>query len=286
MSEPLSKALADRIAEANLILDDAYWRLVGVPGKTLQGIVVLFSGGNDSTVLAHLMRERATHFAHCNTGIGIEQTRQFVRDRAAEWDKPLIEVSPPKGSTYREMVVAHGFPGPASHWVMFRHLKERGMRQVQRDFIDHPRRQRVIFLSGIRRAESARRSERDDFHREGSIVWVAPLINWTNEDMNAYRAHFVVPRNEVADLIHMSGECLCGAFAKKNELDEIGFFFPEVKAEIEAIQVEVRRAGNAPEQRCTWGWGADRPIPTRTKVGPLCSSCEYRQEALDFEGAA
>lgn len=269
------------VREANDILDEAYWQLVETQGKSLTGIVVMFSGGNDSTVLAHLMRERATHFAHCNTTIGIEQTRQFVRDRAAEWNRPLIEVTPPPGSTYREMVVAHGFPGPASHWVMFRHLKERGMREVRRQFIDRPRAQRVIFLSGIRRAESSRRSERDDFHREGSIIWVSPLIHWTNAEMASYRAAFNVPRNEVADLIHMSGECLCGAFAKKNEIDEIGFFFPEVRSEIEALQVEVRAAGH-PELRCTWGWGADRPISARTRSGPLCSSCEYRQEASEL----
>ncbi len=160
------------------------------------------------------------------------------------------------------------------------------MRQIQREFIKLPRQQRVMFLSGIRRAESARRAERDAFHREGSIVWVSPLINWTNDDMQAYREQFAVPRNEVSDLIHMSGECLCGSYAKKNELDEIGFFFPEKRAEIEALQVEVRRAGNVPEQKCIWGWGADRPIPKGAKVGALCSTCEFRQEALDFEAAS
>ena len=42
---------------------------------------VLFSGGNDSTVLAHLMRQLgvATHAVHANTTIGIEETREFVR---------------------------------------------------------------------------------------------------------------------------------------------------------------------------------------------------------------
>lgn len=53
--------------------------------------VILFSGGDDSTVLAHMLRHSATHAAHINTGIGIEQTRQFVRDTCAQWRLPLLE---------------------------------------------------------------------------------------------------------------------------------------------------------------------------------------------------
>ena len=34
--------------------------------REIAGTVGLFSGGNDSTVLSHLMRPRLTHFAHAN----------------------------------------------------------------------------------------------------------------------------------------------------------------------------------------------------------------------------
>lgn len=284
----------ERIREAHEILDEAWWQHVGKPGKTLRGIVVLFSGGNDSTVLAHLMRERATHFGMANTTIGIERTRQFVRDTSAAWGVPLIEKVASGGDTYRAHVLKHGFPGPAMHDRMFQRLKERQFRKIRRDLILHSRRDRVIFVAGRRAAESARRTSRwkrgeiVEHEREGSIVWCSPILHWTDADMAEYRREFDVPRNEVSDMIHMSGECLCGAFASPGERDEVGFFFPDWKAEIEALEAEVAAAGIAGE-RARWGWGADQPVEVRRrshKPGRLCDSCTYRQESLDLWGDA
>jgi hypothetical protein len=61
--------------EANTLLDWAVQEHVTGQQKTLVATVILFSGGNDSTVMAHLMRGRATHAAHANTTIGIEEPR-------------------------------------------------------------------------------------------------------------------------------------------------------------------------------------------------------------------
>lgn len=283
-----------RIREAHDILNEAWWRHVDKPGKDLRGIVVLFSGGNDSTVLAHLMRDKATHFAHANTTIGIEQTRQFVRDMSALWLVPLIEETATGNDTYEALVIDQGFPGPGHHWKMFQRLKERQLRKVQRRFINHPRRERVMFVAGRRKEESARRTSRwhkgelVEHERVGSVVWCSPIIHWSAVDMAAYRERFDVPRNEVSDMIHMSGECMCGAFAKKNEREEVGFFFPEFSEQIADLELKVRAAGH-PEPRCVWGWGADQPVKVRRrdrKAGRLCDSCVYRQEALDLWGEA
>ncbi len=261
------------IDEAHALVDRAEAELVHADGRETAAICVLFSGGNDSTTLAHMFKGIATCAVHANTGIGIEQTRQFVRDTCASWGLRLLEVHPGPGNTYRELVLEQGFPGPAHHWKMYQRLKERGLRNARREFVKNPRRQRVIFLAGRRRQESDRRKDVPEMEREGSTVWVSPLVEWTREDLNTYRAMYDVPRNEVSDLLHMSGECLCGAFAKRNELDEIGAWFPEVRREIEDLEADVRAAGKAPDQRCTWGWGAERG---RYKSGPLCSSCDAR----------
>jgi 3'-phosphoadenosine 5'-phosphosulfate sulfotransferase (PAPS reductase)/FAD synthetase len=257
------------IDESRTILTEAVQTHVLDDGRRLAATVVLFSGGNDSTALAHLFMDQADYAAHINTGIGIERTRQFVRDTCRGWGLPLIEESPPPGSTYEELVTAQGFPGPAHHFKMYQRLKERGLRNVRRQLVSNPRRERVVFLAGRRRDESRRRQDIPTVEREGSVVWVSPLANWTALDLNTYRSITDVPRNEVADLIHMSGECLCGAFAKPGELDEIGFWFPEVKEQINELERKVAAAGHA---RCQWGWGAYRD-KTRSKAGPLCSSC-------------
>jgi len=276
-------ALDLKIRQAHDILDEAWWQHIDKKGKQCVGIVVLFSGGGDSTVLAHMFKDRATHFGHANTTIGIEQTRQFVRDTSAAWGVPLIEKTARGKDTFRELVLDQGFPGPGHHYKMYQRLKEHQLDQIRNEVVHNGRRERVIFVAGRRASESARRTARwksgelcEHEQGKGSVVWASPIVHWTESDMAEYRQRFDVPRNEVSDMIHMSGECLCGAFAKPDELEEIGFFFPEVKAEIEALQVEVRAAGHL-EPRCVWGWGASSPLPRGGKVGMLCESCETRQ---------
>lgn len=291
-----AKRIGKKTAKAYAILNEAIEKHVLADNRKVAGIVVLFSGGNDSTTLAHMFRRRATHAAHANTGIGIEKTRQYVRDTCASWDLPLIEKHPEEGATYRDLVLGQcrartgpnkgtvlwpgGFPGPASHWMMYQRLKERALEKVRNDLVSNPYRERVIFLAGRRADESGRRKGlalKGPIERRGSTVWVSPLLDWTKLDLNAYRrVHSDVPRNEVSDLLHMSGECLCGAFAHAGELNEIEEWFPETAAEIRALEAEVLASGVAPPERCKWGWGAGKEKPS--KVGDLCSSCDARFE--------
>lgn len=251
-------------------------------GHTLVASALLFSGGNDSTTLGHIFRHRVTHVIHANTTIGIEETRVFVRDTCKAWGLPLIEKVAP--TSFRELVIERGFPGPAMHFKMYQRLKERCLRAALRDLVSNPYRERVVFVAGRRRQESARRADVALSERDGSAIWVSPLAFWTSLDMNTYRTTHDVPRNTVSDTLHMSGECLCGAFAHRGELDEIGYWFPAMKAEIEALEAEVRSAGH-PEPYCTWGHGQGKP----SQSGPMCSSCDARfipgQDAL-FEVTA
>lgn len=275
---PARARLRGVIDETFAFVNEGIRQHVTDAGKELAATCVLFSGGNDSTVLAHLFRARADFAVHINTSIGIEQTRQFVRDTCAGWNLPLIEQSPPPGNTYEELVVGYGFPGPAMHYKMYQRLKERALRAVRKQLVGNPRKRRVVFLSGIRRDESLRRMNAPEYDREGSIVWIAPLIHWTARDLTEYReACGDVPENEVSSLLHMSGECLCGAFASPGERKEIGFWFPEVENALQRLERLVREAGHA-APRCTWGWGADaKNRPKRVRAsGPLCSSCDKR----------
>lgn len=260
--------------------------------RTLSAVAILYSGGNDSTTLAHLFRSVATHAVHANTGIGIPETRQFVRDTCASWGLPLIEEHPP--TSYRELVLDRGFPGPAHHWKMYQRLKERCIEQARKKLVPNPYRQRMIYLAGRRRSESERRSDLTFTDRRGSAVFVSPMLLWTKLDLNTYRLMMGdVPHNEVTDRLHMSGECLCGAFAHPNELEEIGLHYPGTRREIEELEAEVLETGKFPEWQCRWGWGADKDkilkalrtgmtpeqvgrMFRRSKVGFACSTCDSR----------
>jgi 3'-phosphoadenosine 5'-phosphosulfate sulfotransferase (PAPS reductase)/FAD synthetase len=286
-----------KLAESREIMSQA--REEACAGYDVRGTVLLFSGGNDSTTLVHLFRDQATHAFHANTGIGIEETRVFVRDMASTWNLPLIENHTRPGRGYDELVLGQvpdlrrpgqmikfkGFPGPGSHSTMFAFLKERAIDALKVRLCQMPRRQRVILIGGRRRAESKRRQKIKYLDVKGSAVFVSPLVNWTNEDLNTYRALNDVPRNEVSDLLHMSGECLCGAFAHSGELEEIGDYFPYAADRIRGLERRALDSAVAEPSRCKWGWGAGRERPSG--AGPLCSSCEFRyQPSLDDMTAA
>lgn len=260
------------VEQAHHIVDDA-WKLAD--GRMRAAWAVLYSGGNDSTVLAHMMRHRVDCAIHANTTIGIEATRQFVRDTCSAWGLDLIEKSPPQ--TYRDLVLERGFPGPAMHFKMYARLKERALDAVRSELITNPRRERILFIAGRRRSESKRRATIPAMETDGSAIWASPLVMWTKLDMNTYRLmQGDVPVNEVSEKLHMSGECLCGSYAKPGELEEIRFWYPEMAAEIDALQAEVRAVGHR-EPFCTWGHGQGKPVES---IGKLCTSCTLDQPGL------
>lgn len=287
--------LTDLIAESTNILDIAEEHLIRRQKRTVVATVALCSGGNDSMTLTTMFHRagRLTHAAHANTGIGVEQTRQFVRDTTAAWGLPLIERKAAREEdSYRSHVLAFGFPGPQLHWKMFTRLKERALEQVRNELVTNPYRERAVFIAGRRRTESGRRANIPELQRRGSVVWVSPLVNWTKVDMNTYRlVDGNVPRNEVSDLIHMSGECLCGSFAHAGERAEVSEWFPrafdgvaEMEAILAAYPADYVPAGARkpiPDYAKTWGWGADPEVlalsrQKPSKSGPLCSSCDSR----------
>jgi 3'-phosphoadenosine 5'-phosphosulfate sulfotransferase (PAPS reductase)/FAD synthetase len=247
-------------------------------------VVGLFSGGHDSLTATHIASQhpRFSFAAHMNTGIGIEQTRQFVRDTCVEWGIELKEYKAAEyvrgdgtaaPQLYADLVKEWGFPGPPMHNKMFCRLKERPLRHMIRQ-LNRTRKEKVMLVTGIRAQESQRRLAtvtQPEQIWEGTKVWVAPLWQFDKMDVTNYVARHGLKRNPVSDNLHMSGECLCGAFAKPGELDNIAFWYPEVAAEIRALEVEVREHGH------THGWeGRIKPGGRATrsdKFMPMCTSC-------------
>lgn len=234
-------------------------------------VYALVSGGNDSTVVGHLAARhgpRVDAFVHINTGIGIEQTRDYVRSFASWLEIPLIEKHAPR--TYEDLVMEYGFPGPAAHRYMYIWLKERSLREVRRE-AQNGQKRRVMFITGVRSSESNRRMGHVELvRREGNVVWVAPIRDFEHSDIWEYRDEFRLPKNEVVDILHMSGECLCGAFSKPKELEWLALWYPDVADRIRKLE---HRAHEAGKKSCHWGPQSSKRI--REAPGPLCSDCIY-----------
>lgn len=278
LTRPEREQRVTRLVEQAHEIVDSAWELAD--GRMRAAWCILYSGGNDSTVLAHMMRHRADYAVHANTTIGLEDTRQFVRDTCAGWGLELIEKTPPQ--SYRDLVLERGFPGPGMHFKMYARLKERVLDAVRAELVTHNRRERVLFIAGRRRAESRRRADIPAMEVDGSAIWASPLVMWQKLDMNTYRLmQGDVPVNEVSEKLHMSGECLCGAYAKPGELEEIRFWYPEMAAEIDQLAIDVAAAGHK-EPFCTWGHGQGKPP---VKTGKLCSSCDFSQPDLFQEAS-
>lgn len=261
-------------------------------GYQLAGVVGLCSGGNDSTVCCDIVRRMGllTHLAHANTGVGVEDTRQYVRDLATGWQVPLLErrAHRPQDS-YESLVMAHGFPGYGRHRIVQQKLKGHALELVRNELVAMPTRQRVVFVAGRRRTESQQRTQVPELERIGSVVWISPLVNFTKADLTTYRLrHPEVPRNEVADLLHMSAECLCGCYARPGEREEVGALYP--RAFDLVADLEARLAGpegdHLPPHVKTWGWSndpavvkpprANRRRKAKASAMDLCDACETR----------
>lgn len=236
--------------------------------------VCLFSGGGDSTALLHYAVDRnwVDEAAFIDTGTALPGVREHVEAVCSDWNIPLTVWE--AGDAFEQMVLNPklGFPGPAQHGRAYQRLKERQLRQLVRSKKQKPR-DRVLFLSGVRRHESKRRASRPYVKREGAIVWANPLTDWTDERLRAYKAHHDLPLSDVSALMHQSGECGCGAFAAPGEREMRCSLFPEWGRWLEDLEEKAREAG---VRNCRWG---ERPGRADAQAGDLCSSC---QTALDL----
>lgn len=254
-------------------------------------VFCLFSGGHDSTSAtaigmewAHARKLRPL-VAHVNTGTGIKETREHVLALADRQGWELIELHPPR--SYRSLVLEMGFPGPGFHdRLAYPRLKARCFRYLGRMA---PEGRRVMLITGIRREESERRIahvERIQVdENETNLLWAAPIWDWTKVDCNHFIAERGLPRNPVSDLLHISGECLCGAMAKPGELERIEEWFANDVAWIRQLEDEVEAKGL---RACRWG---KRPpavareqmraflTPNDGSFPMLCAGCSPDAEA-------
>lgn len=248
-------------------------------------ILLLFSGGHDSLCATHYAANYLSglnipfEVYHGNTGIGIKETRQFVYSTCKRFGWKLYEGHPDPGDTYEDMVRKHGFPGPPHHRYTYRFLKERALRK----YVTHvcksspQARENVLLITGLRQSESRiRMGYKEPTRKENSMVWCNAIFYWTKDICERYMLAHNLPRNPVKDKICISGECLCGAFARREEWIEIKNSFPDAAKEIERLHKIAIEHGHP------WEWASNpneyEKLAKRSKKMFMCVGCEEKNE--------
>lgn len=266
------------------LLDEAYEKFNPVH------VTVLFSGGNDSIVTAHIAKrwaeKRGIDIAidAIDTTLHIDVWPFWVRYAAASSGfENLTITKTPEDGWYEDWVIKYGFPYTKKmHKQTYQRLKERVIEKILRERKGDERTNKVLFITGIRRYESPERYDYDPINNpKGSQAFVNPIIDYRDEYRDKYQRVFSLPVNPYNVLGLGSGDCQCnwGAFVNIVTLKRHS---PKLAARIEPLHHEARKIHG-------WGFGEvpSKSLKTAMKgqeIMPglgvfLCAGCERIEEA-------
>ena len=224
----------------------------------LKDFYVAYSGGKDSgIVLDYVAKEFPKYFRgvlFINTGIGTDETLNFIKEYCKERKYPLHVVrpedvkrvrktkvgNPGEVYSYEKLVLRYGFPQQGFHTITMRHLKYFPMRKFIKDRIKDG--EKPCIVGGIRKNESKRRKMKwkKYLYNDGKMWFVSPLFFKSNDWVYKYFIENDIKRSPVYDTLHISGDCLCGCFAQSGELEALRMFHPEVYEKIRKIEKKLR----------------------------------------------
>ncbi len=217
----------------------------------------LYSGGKDSTATVQYLQERdqLAGVVSIDTGISTPDWLPHVEKTANERNWNLEVFKTP--ASYDALVLTYGLPGPGKHGMFMNYLKGRCIRLFKKKYHD------AQLASGVRNQESARRAigTKEWSLFEGVKVW-APIFDWDTPRVWRYVREHGYERSPAYQVLCVSGDCLCGAFATKLERAAIRAFYPCVSERLENLEKQTGKE---------WGWGANRP--SRRKSSPVCVDC-------------
>lgn len=242
--------------------------------------VSMVSGGKDSAASDQVARElgvKIDFVMHGNTGCGIEETSQFVRDAYGNVGE-FVEAN--AGTAYEDYVLRKGFfgMGPGAHGFAYRVLKATPFRKsISKHLRKGKRDVRILLLNGARKDESENRQKhlqvwRQDPAAPGNI-WVNLIHDWSQDDRDEYLDSRCTPINPVAKALCRSGECMCGTMQTAAERVEAAALYPAWGKWLADLEREVIAKHG-------FGWGAPFPKPRDPDQGdmflPMCSDCIAR----------
>ena len=227
----------------------------------------LFSGGKDSLVTCHYMWQKGEldDVVYCRTGIGLDENVDFVKSTCKKYNWNLNIVEPKIGETYEDFVRRFGFPHSGAHNMIMGFLKWHPLRKFARDHKDED----FMFVSGRRQKESKRRmriAKSQHEEPEKNMKFYSPLLYWSTKDVWQYVKDNELEICPVYETLHMSGDCLCGAFAELGEAELIATFHGYMANKIKTL-----------EEKYKDKWGNNSSMCGAMKQGKIvdfiCNEC-------------
>lgn len=239
-------------------------------GLSYPKLYALVSGGKDSLSTAQALHE-AGKLAGCvalDTGLSTPDWKGFVGKTCDERNWPIEFYKTPE--SYEAFVVKYGFPGPSKHsWIM-RVLKGRCIRQFRQIHPDG------ILASGVRQDESVKRAASTKFvgNWEGAPI-LAPIYDWTTEETWAFFRDRGFKRSPGYSTLQISGDCLCGAYAREDERAALEFHYPTIGKYFRDIGEAIKAKFPT---RWEWGWGWKQSVKKPKNDGErmVCVECAPR----------
>ena len=119
-------------------------------------------------------------------------------------------------------------------------------------------------------------------------MWfVSPLFFKSNEWVYDYFIKNNIKRCPVYETLHISGDCLCGAFAKKEELKLLEMFHPEVFDKIQRLEKLVKEKGTPEAQKQpTWGihGQSTKSVKAQSDLESfVCSECFFDADSKNSD---
>lgn len=229
-----------------------------------QPVYSLFSGGKDSFATAKTLQleGKLLGVVLLDTGIAVPDWEENVTALAHFHGFPVEIYRTPV--RYEWLVWKYGFPGPAGHMFAMNYLKGRAVREFKKA---HPGK---ALASGVRKYESDRRAinAKEVGLFEGVTIY-APIYDWTTAQTWAFCRQHGYERPESYIKLGVSGDCLCGAYARSHERDALKQFYPTVYERI----CNLEAASTHHPTRCRWGWAGKGPETKTTEEAVICVEC-------------